>query len=158
MEIVLARIDDRLLHGQVVTVWTRATDCQRIIVCDDEVAKDTVRAMLLTTLAPPGTLAHVMGVEETVRACRDPNYGNDRCILLFENPASVLRLVELGVDIPSVNIGSMSFRKGRRRLTAAVSVDEEDISAFRALAKRGVELEVRRVDTDEKRMLMEMLQ
>ena len=158
MEIVLARIDDRLLHGQVATVWARVTDCQRIIACDDEVAGDRLRSMLLETLAPPGTKAHVMGVEGTARAMRDTGYGNDRCILLFTNPASVLRLVELGVDIRSVNIGGMSFREGRRRITPAVSVSEDDIEAFRELAKRGIELEVRRVDTDRKLMLMEMLQ
>ena len=54
MKIVLTRIDDRLIHGQVATVWSKATNCQRIIVCDDEVAKDKIRSTLLKQVAPAG--------------------------------------------------------------------------------------------------------
>ena len=60
MKIVLARIDDRLIHGQVATVWSKATNCQRIIVCDDEVAKDKIRATLLKQVAPAGIKSHVV--------------------------------------------------------------------------------------------------
>ena len=105
MKIVLARIDDRLIHGQVATVWSKATDCQRIIVCDDEVAKDKIRAVLLKQLAPAGVKSHVVDLAKAVRIYRNPKYENDRCLLLFTNPTSVLYLVEHGVPIKSVNNG-----------------------------------------------------
>lgn len=95
MKIVLARIDDRLIHGQVATVWSKATDCQRIIVCDDEVAKDKIRAVLLKQLAPAGVKSHVVDLAKAVRIYHNPKYENDRCLLLFTNPTSVLYLVEL---------------------------------------------------------------
>ncbi len=62
MVIGLARIDDRLIHGQVATRWTKETNVQRIIVVSDEVAADTVRKTLLTQVAPPGVTAHVVDV------------------------------------------------------------------------------------------------
>ena len=99
MKIVLARIDDRLIHGQVATVWSKATNCQRIIVCDDEVAKDKIRSTLLKQVAPAGIKSHVVDLAKAVRVYNNPKYENDRCLLLFTYPSSVRYLGELGVPI-----------------------------------------------------------
>ena len=112
MKIVLARIDDRLIHGQVATVWAKVTGCERIIVCDDDVAADTIRATLLKQVAPPGIKSSVVSVDKAIRVYNNPKYENDKCLLLFTNPTSVLRMVEGGVDIKSVNVGGMSFKEG----------------------------------------------
>ena len=157
MNIVLARIDDRLIHGQVVTVWSKVTNCQRIIVCDDEVASDTIRATLLKQVAPAGIKSHVVTLDKAIRVYNNPKYENDRCLLLFTNPSSVLYLVEHGVDIKSVNIGGMSFHEGKTQVTSAVSVDGKDIDAFKKLNEKGIELEIRKVDTDKKVMMMDVL-
>ena len=157
MKIVLARIDDRLIHGQVATVWSKVTGCQRIIVCDDEVAQDTIRATLLKQVAPPGIKSHVVDVDKAVRVYNNPKYADDKCLLLFTNPSSVLRMVNAGVDIKSINIGGMSFKEGKHQITGAVSVNDEDIAAFKELNAKGIELEIRKVDTDKKVMLMDVL-
>ena len=157
MKIVLARIDDRLIHGQVATVWSKVTGCQRIIVCDDEVAKDEIRSPLLKQVAPPGIKSHVVEVDKAVRVYDNPKYAEDKCLLLFTNPTSVLRMVEAGVDIKSVNIGGMSFKEGKRQITGAVSVNDEDVASFKALNEKGIELEIRKVNTDKKVMLMDVL-
>lgn len=150
MKIVLARIDDRLIHGQVATIWTKETKCQRIIVCNDDVSKDEIRKTLLTQVAPPGVKAHVVSIDKAVRVCNNPKYKEDRVLLLFTNPTDVLKMVESGVDIKSVNIGGMSFKNGKRQLNSAISVDEKDIEAFKALNDREIELEVRKVASDSK--------
>ena len=157
MNIVLARIDDRLIHGQVATVWSKATNCQRIIVCDDDVAHDKIRATLLKQVAPAGMKSHVVTLDKAIRVYNNPKYENERCLLLFTKPASVLYLVEHGVDIKSVNIGGMSFHEGKKQVSSAVSVDAEDIDAFNKLHEKGIELEVRKVDTDKKQDMMELL-
>ena len=157
MNIVLARIDDRLIHGQVATVWSKATNCQRIIVCDDDVANYKIRATLLKQVAPAGMKSHVVTLDKAIRVYNNPKYENERCLLLFTKPASVLYLVEHGVDIKSVNIGGMSFHEGKKQVSSAVSVDQEDIDAFNKLHEKGIELEVRKVDTDKKQDMMELL-
>ncbi|WML29150.1 mannose/fructose/sorbose PTS transporter subunit IIB [Neobacillus sp. OS1-32] len=157
MIIALARIDDRLIHGQVATVWTKETGVSRIIVVSDEVAKDTVRKTLLTQVAPPGVKASVVDVDKAVRVYNNPKYANDRVMLLFTNPTDVVRVVEEGVEMKSVNIGGMSYKEGKTMITNAVSVDKKDLEAFNKLNERGIELEIRKVIADSKVDLMPLL-
>jgi len=157
MNIGLARIDDRLIHGQVATRWTKETNVSRIIVISDEVAADHVRKTLLTQVAPPGVTAHVVDVAKAIRVWNNPKYAGDRVMLLFTNPTDVWRLVEAGVDIKSVNIGGMAFRQGKTQVNNAVSVDEKDIEAFKKLNERGIELEVRKVSSDSRLKMMDLI-
>ena len=157
MNIGLARIDDRLIHGQVATRWTKETNVTRIIVVSDEVAADTVRKTLLTQVAPPGVTAHVVDVAKMIRVWNNPKYAGDRVMLLFTNPTDVERVVEGGVDIKSVNIGGMAFRQGKTQVNNAISVDEKDIEAFKKLNERGIELEARKVSTDQKLKMMDLI-
>lgn len=157
MNIGLARIDDRLIHGQVATRWTKETNVTRIIVVSDEVAADTVRKTLLTQVAPPGVTAHVVDVAKMIRVWNNPKYAGDRVMLLFTNPTDVERVVEGGVNIKSVNIGGMAFRQGKTQVNNAISVDENDIEAFKKLNARGIELEARKVSTDQKLKMMDLI-
>jgi len=157
MQIGLARIDDRLIHGQVATRWTKETNVQRIIVVSDEVAADTVRKTLLTQVAPPGVTAHVVDVAKMIRVYNNPKYAGERIMLLFTNPTDVERVVEGGVNITSVNIGGMAFRQGKTQVNNAISVDEKDIEAFKKLNARGIELEARKVSTDQKLKMMDLI-
>jgi len=157
MNIGLARIDDRLIHGQVATRWTKETNVTRIIVVSDEVAADTVRKTLLTQVAPPGVTAHVVDVAKMIRVWNNPKYAGDRVMLLFTNPTDVERVVEGGVNIKSVNIGGMAFRQGKTQVNNAISVDEKDIEAFKKLNERGIELEARKVSTDQKLKMMDLI-
>ncbi|EML2223924.1 PTS mannose transporter subunit IIAB [Klebsiella aerogenes] len=157
MVIGLARIDDRLIHGQVATRWTKETNVTRIIVVSDEVAADTVRKTLLTQVAPPGVTAHVVDVAKMIRVYNNPKYAGERVMLLFTNPTDVERIVEGGVKITSVNIGGMAFRQGKTQVNNAISVDETDIEAFKKLNARGIELEARKVSTDQKLKMMDLI-
>lgn len=157
MVIGLARIDDRLIHGQVATRWTKETNVTRIIVVSDEVAADNVRKTLLTQVAPPGVTAHVVDVAKMIRVWNNPKYAGERIMLLFTNPTDVERLVEEGVKITTVNIGGMAYRQGKTQVNNAVSVDEKDIEAFKKLNERGIELEVRKVSNDPKLKMMDLI-
>lgn len=157
MTIALARIDDRLIHGQVATRWTKETNVKRIIVISDEVAADTVRRTLLTQVAPPGVTAHVVDVAKAIRVYENPNYAKDRVMLLFTNPTDVLRVVEGGVKITSVNIGGMAFRQGKTQVNGAISVSDEDIAAFHKLNDLGIELEARKVSSDNPLKVMDLI-
>jgi len=157
MVIGLARIDDRLIHGQVATRWTKETNVKRIIVVSDDVAADKVRSTLLTQVAPPGVTAHVVDVAKMIRVYNNPKYAGERVMLLFTNPTDVERIVEGGVKITSVNIGGMAFRQGKTQVNNAISVDEKDIEAFNKLNARGIELEARKVSTDQKLKMMDLI-
>lgn len=157
MEISLVRIDDRLIHGQVATVWTKVSGCNRIFVCSDEVANDNLRKTLLLQVAPPGVKAHVLEINKVIDVYKNPKYSSFKTMMLFTNPTDVLRVVEGGVDIKSVNIGGMCFKEGKKQLTSAVSVNEKDIEAFKKLHEKGIELEVRKLASDPKVDLMSLI-
>lgn len=157
MEISLVRIDDRLIHGQVATVWTKVSKCNRIIACSDEVAADTLRKTLLLQVAPPGIKAYVLPIDKAIAAYKNPKYADFKTLFLFTNPTDVVRMVEGGVDIKSVNVGGMCYKEGKTQITGAVTVNQEDIDAFKKLHERGIELEIRKVASENKIDLMEKL-
>ena len=158
MIINLSRIDDRLIHGQVTTVWAKEARAERIIICDDEVANDEIRKTLLKQAAPPGIKVNVVDVDKAIRVYNNPKYDKVTAFLLFTNPTAVLRMIKGGVDIKSVNIGGMAFRHGKQQLTKAVSVDADDVEAFRELNNLNVELDYRVVKTDPKSNFIDIIE
>jgi len=148
MNILLARIDDRFIHGQVVTRWVKEYPAQRLIVVSDAVAGDELRKSLLISVAPANMTASVVSVEKMIKAFHSPRYEGVTAFLLFENPRDVLRLVEGGVDITSVNVGGMRFENDRQQITKSVSVNQDDIAAFKVLQSRGVKQELRQLPSD----------
>ncbi|MBO0470366.1 PTS sugar transporter subunit IIB [Enterococcus sp. DIV0242_7C1] len=157
MDIRLVRIDDRLIHGQVATVWTKSTNVERILVISDAVAHDTLRKALLVQAAPPGVKVNVITVEKMIEIFGDERFEGLKVMLLFTNPEDVQRVVKGNVVFDSVNIGGMSFTSGKRMISNAVAVDEQDIAAFKYLHDQGIELEIRKVVADSQVNLMELL-
>lgn len=157
MTLGLLRIDDRLIHGQVATRWTKETGVNRIIIVNDEICKDKMRTTMLKQAVPPGVSAHTVSIDKMIRVFNNPDYAKERVMLLFTNATDVWRLYERGMPITSVNIGGMAFREGRVMLDMSVSVNEDDVKAFEKLNEAGVELEVRKVSNDNKVNIMNLL-
>lgn len=82
MKINLARIDDRLIHGQVTTVWAKEAKAGRIIICSDDVYNDEIRKTLLKQAAPPGIKVNIVNIEKAVAVYHNPNYINDTVFYL----------------------------------------------------------------------------
>lgn len=149
-EYVLARIDTRLLHGQVATGWTRNTQPTRIIVVSDVVAKDELRKKLIQQAAPSGVKAHVVPIQKMIELAKDDqHFGGQRALLLFENPQDVLRAVEGGVPLDTINVGSMSHSTGKVQPNKVLAFDQNDIDTFRKLKEFGVKFDVRKVPADQ---------
>lgn len=148
MKIELARIDDRFIHGQVLTKWVKLRPVDRIIIVSDAVAKDEMRKTLVLSVAPANVKASAVTVDKMVRAYQSPRYENDRVMLLFEGPEDIVELVKKGVPLNEVNVGGMRFEKDRKQITKAVSVAESDIVAFNELHDLGVSLELRQLPGD----------
>lgn len=155
---VLARIDSRLLHGQVATAWTKATNPTRIIVVSDAVAKDDLRKKLIQQAAPPGVKAHVVPVEKMIELAKDDqHFGGQRALLLFENPQDVLRAVEGGVPLETVNVGSMAHSPGKVQPNKVLAFSQADIDTFNKLKEAGINFDVRKVPNDSKGNMDEIL-
>lgn len=157
-EYVLARIDSRLLHGQIATAWSKDVLPTRIIVVSDAVAKDELRTKLITQAAPPGVKAHVIPVNQMIKLAKnDQDFGGQRALLLFENPQDVLRAVEGGVPLKTINIGSMAHAIGKVQPNKVLAFNQDDIDTFKKLKEAGLTFDVRKVPNDSKGNMAEIL-
>ncbi|MDR1568022.1 MAG: mannose/fructose/sorbose PTS transporter subunit IIB [Streptococcaceae bacterium] len=157
IDIRLARIDDRLIHGQVATAWSKQTGINRIIVVSDEVAEDELRKFLLKEASPLGIRSNIISVSRMIDVYRSGLLREEKVMLLFTNPSEVVTLVKAGISLTSVNIGGMRFTEGKKMITNFVSVDDKDVEAFLYLANQGIELEIRKVPSNPKIYLVELL-
>ncbi|WP_018663096.1 mannose/fructose/sorbose PTS transporter subunit IIA [Heyndrickxia acidiproducens] len=157
-EYVLARIDSRLLHGQVATAWTKTTRPTRIIVVSDAVAKDELRKKLIQQAAPSGVKAHVVPVNKMIELAKDnQHFGGQRALLLFENPQDALRAVEGGVPLKTINVGSMAHSPGKVQPNKVLAFNQDDIDTFAKLKKLGLKFDVRKVPSDSKGNMDEII-
>lgn len=157
LKIVLARVDSRLLHGQVATAWTQATGPNRIIVVSDSVAKDELRKKLIEQAAPPGVKANVVPIKKIIEVSHDPRFGNTKALLLFENPQDVLQAIEGGVNINEINIGSMAHSVGKVMVNKVLSMNADDVAVFEKLKKMDVKFDIRKVPNDSSGNMNELL-
>ncbi|MGH2077164.1 mannose/fructose/sorbose PTS transporter subunit IIB [Aerococcus urinaeequi] len=154
---VLARVDTRLLHGQVATGWVKSVNPNRIIVVSDKVAQDDMRKSLIQQAAPTGVRANTIPVSKLAEVDKDPRFGKTKALLLFETPQDVLAAIEAGVDIKEVNLGSMAHSKGKTMISRSLSVDEEDVATLQKLKDLGVKFDVRKVPADSDENLDKLL-
>lgn len=157
LKIGLARVDSRLLHGQVATAWTKSILPNRIIVVSDAVAKDNMRKKLIEQAAPPGVKANVIPVDKMIEISKDPRFGNTKALLLFENPQDVLRAIDGGVEISELNIGSMAHSVGKVVVSKVLSLGNDDVKAFEAMKAQGIKFDVRKVPNDSSANMDELI-
>lgn len=157
IKINLARIDSRLLHGQVATAWTPDSKANRIIVVSDAVAKDEMRKTLITQAAPPGVKANVVPIKKMIEVAKDPRFGETKALLLFETPQDALAAIEGGVPVETLNVGSMAHSTGKTMLNSVLSVSKDDVAAFEKLRDLGVKFDVRKVPNDSKSDLFALI-
>ncbi len=158
MPIVLARIDDRLLHGQVATTWVRATETQVIVVVDDKLPNDPVQVKVLKVATPPTTKVYVMEPEKLADKMKQGILDKYNVMLIFAGIEAPLRLLEAGIKLESINVGGMRFKEGRKQLAKTISMTEEEISIAKKISEMGVELEHRQVFSDKKVDVIPMLE
>lgn len=141
LNIVLTRIDDRLIHGQVVTAWSKITDANRIIIVDDEVAEEAFLVKVLKTAAPSTIKVDVFGIDEASKALKEESQG-EKLMILVKRPSVVLSLIENGVDIKELNVGGMGAGVGRKKFYKNISVSEEEKEEFKELVNLNVNVSI----------------
>lgn len=140
----LARIDDRLIHGQVVVGWSRHLQPDRILLCNDEIAADPWQSRVYASTVPPNLEVAVLDRDAAV-ADLGGGPTDRRDILLAATPMDMLDLVRAGAPVTEVNVGGMHYIKGKVELEEAVWLDRHDIAALRGLLEAGCRLFVQTV-------------
>lgn len=136
--VVLARVDDRLIHGEVVTAWIPNTRATRVIIIDDEVAKDEFNVRVVKALAPAGTKVFVYDVEKASEKLMIQGVEGERLLLLAKTPTSFSRLVKKGVPLKEVNLGGAGIRGERQPFINNVALNPEEVIACEEMTNAGV--------------------
>lgn len=138
--IIHIRIDDRLIHGQVATMWTNELGATRIMVINDEVANNDMQKSLLRMAAPPNVSTSIITKETAVKNISDGKYKGQKVFIVVKSPLDILYLLNNGLDIKEINVGNMSAKSNTEVIKTTISVTKEEKEAFKELIERGVEV------------------
>ncbi len=141
LQISLIRVDDRLIHGQVVVGWSKASRATRIVVADDEVAKNETQKTIMTYAAPRDVRVSILSIADAAEKLKTNGFPNDIILLLINSPISLLKLIDNGLTVKKVNIGNVRIAPGRTRLTKEVAATQEEIEAWKKIDGLGITLE-----------------
>ena len=148
--ILLTRIDNRLVHGQVGVTWTSTIGANLLIVVDDDVAKDDIQQKLMGTPADTyGFGIHFFSSEKTI-AIISKAAPHQKIFLICRTPEIVKKLVEGGVPLKDVNVGNMHFSEGKKQISSKVYVDDNDLSNLQFIKRHGVNVFIQDVPGDAK--------
>lgn len=146
--IVLARVDDRLIHTEILTLWVPEVRANRIIIVDDTVAKDKFRSKVIKEMAPEGLVIHVYGIDRAEEKLKEaPSFEGERVIVLAESPLVFEELMKRGIRINQLNIGGMGIRGERKAVARRVACDAMEMESIHDMIRNHVHVYFQTVPT-----------
>jgi len=148
--IALVRVDNRLVHGQVLEAWVPALAAQGILVADDETASSPLSRAAMALAIPKKIALHVAKVAEAAAMLRPDGAGapGPRTLILVRNVRDAVALREQGAHLPHLNLGNVHFSQGRVQVTPTVYLDTAEIEALEQLGATGTQIEARAVPAE----------
>lgn len=156
MKVSVFRIDDRLIHGQVITAWIAHADADTIVVADDKAAKDEFTQSLLKMATPDSIKLKILGVSDAI-AYLQSSEEEGKALLLVRGPEQTLQFVQAGFKDNTINVGNMNMKKGKTKVLGNLWVFPEDVEFVKKIYEEGVSLEVRAVPSERSQDVMNLL-
>ena len=148
MAIALFRVDDRLIHGQVVAGWLHAVPARRILVIDDATARDEFLRDVLVMAAPHGVDVEVHDVEHGAARVRAASDDEEAVYVIVRSPATALALRDRGAAFEELNVGAVGMAPGRRLVHRSVALSDDELALLRRLEELGVRVTIQAVPDD----------
>lgn len=142
------RIDNRLIHGQVVEAWVPHVGAKTILVVNDDLAADFLQQEIMSLAIPRAVESVFLTVDQLAADKHMKGSSQDSVMLLFSSCLDARRAVEKGLKLPLLNVGNLHYGTGKRQISPSVALDAEDESCLRYLLGLGVELDFRCVPND----------
>ncbi|NCE64969.1 PTS mannose/fructose/sorbose transporter subunit IIB [Pseudoflavonifractor sp. 524-17] len=137
MSVVFYRIDDRLIHGQVMTGWSKVYKATRIFVVDDKTAQDQFLCQVMKMAVPKDYDVHVLTIEQAIEAIQnDPP--ELRTIVLAKTPEVMAKLLDSGAPMKELNLGGMGYVAGRKMILRNIQVSPDELAQLQAIEAKGV--------------------
>jgi mannose/fructose/N-acetylgalactosamine-specific phosphotransferase system component IIB len=148
MPVVHVRMDNRLIHGQILVSWNAEFQIDHIIVTNDKVAADPLQVTLLKAVAPIGAKVSVLTIEDCVAYCNSPAADNENIFIIAKYPEDGLALVEEGLNMPVLNLGNQAFVRGSKKLSNTVYLTESGVKALKGIHDKGIRITCRMMPPD----------
>ncbi|MFQ6103137.1 MAG: PTS system mannose/fructose/N-acetylgalactosamine-transporter subunit IIB [Candidatus Glassbacteria bacterium] len=145
MTIILFRVDERLVHGQVTAGWGRVLQPSRIVIINDSIAAENWERELIRPAVPEGVEFEVLTVGEAVDKLREYEESRERVFVLVEDLETVTVLVEKGARIRSINLGGIYHEDGREEILPYLYLNPEDKERLFWLGENGMVITVQDV-------------
>ena len=145
--IVYARVDDRLVHGQVMTAWVLHTRASKVIIVDDKAARDSFMKMIMKSAMPSNLELEVLSVSSAISYLKEEGREDERIFLLAKTPMVFMDLHDAGVPIQEVGIGGIG---ARAELYRNIAVNEEEMNSIKAMQSKGMDVYIRVVPDDKR--------
>jgi PTS system mannose-specific IIB component len=136
----LVRIDDRLIHGQVIAVWCRQRRFSRIVIVDDGVAADAFMQEVLSLAAPPNLQVDVFSMEDGIKVLNEDTSSWGTTMVLMKSPLAAKQLYDGGLRYGALNIGGIGSTPGRKNVFKNIAFSEEEVVILKYLMDQGVEI------------------
>lgn len=153
MPLSLVRIDDRLIHGQVVLGWAKAIKPDRIVVASDRVAASGWERRFYSSSVPSHIKVSFLDLDETARQLLNNLFADESVLLLFESVQDLYEVVGKGVQFQKINVGGLHYRDGAAELLPFVFLTDDDRSCLRELVKQGATLTAQDIPGNEARII-----
>ncbi len=140
MSIKNARVDERLIHGQVAMVWTNTIGATRIVVVNNEAVNDESIIAALKISKPAGVKLSILSKEKAVNKFKDGIYDEDKVFLITKNIQDMSDLIEGGIQIESVNIGNIAKKEDAIQIKKSVHLTKDDISLIKNMIANGIKV------------------
>lgn len=140
MGIVLARIDNRLIHGQILEAWVPHVQADCIVVANDTAAQTPLQRMIMQAAVPSGIRLEIGTLTEAAALLASKELSGKRTLLLFASSGDALQACRLGIDFSKLNLGNMHAAEGKNRYSCTIALDQHDIDNLRKVEATGVSI------------------
>lgn len=148
MTVVLARVDQRLVHGVIVNAWYQYLQVNRFMVIDDEVSKNENMKTSMRIVKPAGTGMSIIDTEKALNNFKTGKYDNQRVLVLVKEPETIVKMLEAGIEIPKVNLGIIFKSDDRTQLTKFIALNEKEKTDLNKIHEYGVPIKLQFVPND----------
>lgn len=156
--IVLCRIDSRLIHGQVMTKWVNQSKANRIVVVSDELAEDDFMKSIYLLSAPVGIKVDCYSEAETIKSFQEDKLGSGNVLLLLPSLVSMEKIYDQGVHVSDLQIGGLGGAPNRKVVFQNITLDEVDVRILSKLKDAGVKIVFQTIPEDKPQSVEAMIQ
>jgi len=154
---VFFRVDDRLIHGQVIEGWVRFINATTILVVDDKVANDPFQKTAMEIAVPPDVKILISTVANSISEVKNRVKNNENTLVLFSNLEDVFRAVTLGLKLTTLNLGGLRFEKGKKLISKTIFLNKQEAKILMKLLQFGISINIQSVPSEASKNIQQIL-